>query len=561
MLRTRFARAPIGPPRTRGVAAVDGLLVTVLLGVWAVTWLPRAAGPLDLRWDGAAYYILGTSLAQGEGYRLLNEPGKISSIQYPPGLPAIVALHQRLLGTSDPVVVGTALRKVFVALSGIYLLSVFILLRSALGRGPALVGALTCALGTLFIWISDRLYSDLPFLALLTLFLLASKGRGRVAHVATGLLAVAAFLLRTVGAALLVAWIVEAAHARRWRQAGVRLLITALVVGAWQGYVWQVQHGAAYRQPAYAYQRAPYLLYNVSYTTNASLRRQFFPEHGFMTPVERLQRFAANLGMLPRRIGEAVTTSADLWAETLAPLRDVPVVGLVARWRAITTALFLIGAAALAGGCIVLKNRQVREPSLTFVYVLGVCTMALSEEFARYLTGLTPVFVLFALTAMAASVRRMGRPQAVLLPVAVVALSGQALVLQRVYRDDLRTATHWSRDGRTQPYRLFSYGETYRDFDDAITWIAANVPPGAIVASSQPHWVFLRTGRRAVMPPFERNGERQQALLDSVPVDYLIVDGSGFSATREYALPAIQNSPVWERVYDRGTAAIYRRSR
>ena len=79
-------------------------MATVLL------WLPRQAGPIDLRWDGGVYYSLGTSLAQGRGYRLLNEPGEIESVQYPPLLPAVVAIHQVVLGTSDPTIVGRWLR-------------------------------------------------------------------------------------------------------------------------------------------------------------------------------------------------------------------------------------------------------------------------------------------------------------------------------------------------------------------------------------------------------------------------------------------------------------------
>lgn len=72
----------------------------VLVGA-CVSWLPRRSGPIDLRWDAGTYYILGTSLAEGKGYRLLSEPGEIQAIQYPPLLPAIVAMHQRVLGTSD----------------------------------------------------------------------------------------------------------------------------------------------------------------------------------------------------------------------------------------------------------------------------------------------------------------------------------------------------------------------------------------------------------------------------------------------------------------------------
>ncbi len=56
------------------------------------------------------YYVLGTSLAEGKGYRLLNEPGEIQANQYPPLLPLIIAAHQIVLGTSDPHVVGPWLR-------------------------------------------------------------------------------------------------------------------------------------------------------------------------------------------------------------------------------------------------------------------------------------------------------------------------------------------------------------------------------------------------------------------------------------------------------------------
>ena len=63
-----------------------------------------------MRWDGAVYFILGTSIAEGKGYQLLSEPGEIDEVHYPPLLPAIVALHQRLLGSNDPTIVGHWLR-------------------------------------------------------------------------------------------------------------------------------------------------------------------------------------------------------------------------------------------------------------------------------------------------------------------------------------------------------------------------------------------------------------------------------------------------------------------
>ena len=80
-------------------------LFCLLVGVAALaSWAPRGGGPIDLRWDGGAYYILGTSLAEGDGYRIRSEPGGLPSSLHPPLVPAFVALHELALQTTDPVV-------------------------------------------------------------------------------------------------------------------------------------------------------------------------------------------------------------------------------------------------------------------------------------------------------------------------------------------------------------------------------------------------------------------------------------------------------------------------
>ena len=84
--------------------------LTTLLLLSIVLWLPRLEGPIDLRYDAGVYYILGSSLAEGKGYRLLNEPGEIQAIQYPPLLPLIAAVHQLAAGTTDPAIAGHWLR-------------------------------------------------------------------------------------------------------------------------------------------------------------------------------------------------------------------------------------------------------------------------------------------------------------------------------------------------------------------------------------------------------------------------------------------------------------------
>ena len=99
----------------------DGLCIAVLCLLVLFSWLPRYRGPIDLRWDGGVYYVLGTSLADGKGYRLLNEPGEIEAIQYPPGLPVIVAIHQMILGNNDPAIVGVWMRRSWLLVSLLYI--------------------------------------------------------------------------------------------------------------------------------------------------------------------------------------------------------------------------------------------------------------------------------------------------------------------------------------------------------------------------------------------------------------------------------------------------------
>jgi hypothetical protein len=100
-----------GAPKVRRTELQGRKLITRYWGEVAVVtialllWVPRLSGPIDLRWDGGVYYLLGTSIAQGHGYRIPSEPGSPQALQYPPLLAAMVALHEWTLNSTDPGVV------------------------------------------------------------------------------------------------------------------------------------------------------------------------------------------------------------------------------------------------------------------------------------------------------------------------------------------------------------------------------------------------------------------------------------------------------------------------
>jgi hypothetical protein len=68
-----------------------------------------------------------------------------------------------------------------------------------------------------------------------------------------------------------------------------------------------------------------------------------------------------------------------------------------------------------------------------------------------------------------------------------------------------------------------------------------------------PGWVYLRTGLKAVMPPFEPAPERAQALLESVPVRYLMVENPGelTNFAWRYTAAVLREFPEkWRLVYN-----------
>ena len=114
-----------------------------------------------------------------------------------------------------------------------------------------------------------------------------------------------------------------------------------------------------------------------------------------------------------------------------------------------------------------------------------------------------------------------------------------------------RTVTYEDARGAWRPYRVFFYPESWAEHDAAIDWLKAAASPDDVVATSTPHWVHLKTGLKAVMPPFEGDARRAQQLINSVPVTYLIVDNLEFvDIARRYAAAIVEAFPErWTPVF------------
>jgi hypothetical protein len=539
----------------------------LLLGLATTLWVPRLRGPLDLRYDAGVYYILGTSLAEGHGYRLLSEPGQIQAVQYPPLLPVLVAVHQRLSGTSDVSVTGQWLRITYAAIFLTYIAAVYLLVSRYLPLGFAFLVGMVTLLHVQTTWMSDLLFAEIPFALTTMVFLLTATGKGRWANVGSGTAAIGSYLLRSVGIALLAAWVAESLLRKNPKQLAFRVVVCVLPVVGWQLYIRHVQASPEYAQSAYAYQRAPYQYYNVSYLENLRYVDPFVPELGVVSPIGWAARMSSALVRMPSSLGEAVSSRAR-WSESQLERFNAQALPLTIPLWIVQVPLVVLGVLAVAGLALLARQGEWLIP----LYVLGSTVIVgltpWPGQFERYLAPLTPLLALAVVVSLLAirskldkRTRRLGT--LILRTVLVAMLAQEAFALYKVYTKQHRPVQSVDGKGHRQEQRLFFYTEAWRSHDTALDWLRGVAHADDIVATSTPHWAYLKTGARAVLPPFEADVRAASRLLESVPVKYLVVDSLEFvDVSRRYAAPvarAYQHD--WKLVYSSpdSTSRIYRR--
>jgi hypothetical protein len=555
-----------------------------LVVLCSVLRLPRMDGPIDLRFDAGVYYVLGTSLAQGKGYRLLSEPGEIHGTTYPPLLPALAAAHQLALGTSDPDIVGHALRWTFFVLFTAYILAVFWMASAYLAPGYAFIAALIVALHFRTHLHAEYFVAELPFGLVAALFfgIVGRSGTGQLPPgrdstsrtILSGSLALAGYFFRTVGITLLAAWVGESLLRRRFRQTAIRIAVTLVAIAAWQAYLSWVRRGPEYAAPAYPYQHASYQIYNVTYGESFRLIEPLQPEAGSVTARDLLARVGSNLGDLASTWGESVSIGRGWGEGEIARLNRMLGRQLVPLWAShvasVSLTLLILGGLVLLGarGAWLIPGYVAMTVAL---FVVGRAPGSLE----RYLASIAPLSAVALLSLLAWIPDRLahlipgkgrGIGSFVAVAVPVVILAQETYTLRKIFRVVYHPSTWVDSRGRERTYSLYAYDRPWRLHTEALAWLRHRAKSGEIIATSTPHWAYLKTGLKSVRPPWEPDPRTAERLLEAVPVDYLIIDNlsasEGAEAHRRYSLPVVRAFPrAWALIYagpDSGSR-IYRR--
>jgi hypothetical protein len=545
----------------------------VVIVVAFLLWVPRFSGPIDLRWDAGVYYLLGTSLANGQGYRIQSEPGSPEALQYPPLLPAVVALHQRVVGTNDPAVVAPLLRIMYAVVFGIYAVAIVALAKRYLRPAFAATAAIFCLLNPVTIFLSDLLFAELPFALLGVLFALVAGGsshpsRQWLREAGSFLLAALGFLLRAAGIVLLAAWVLQAVMWQRWRLALARAALALLPIIGWQTHVAHVHGTVGYSHPAYEYQRAPYQYYNVSYVENMLLVDPFRPELGKLNVSTLASRILTNVLSVPGAMGEIVSAKEKDWRGTVQWIQ-----GLVFGQALFPAGLVRLPIFALAGlviaGLMIFVCR--RDWLMAFI-VLGsfglFCITPWPGQFTRYLEPLAPFLTIALLLGLcqittALSARGIQKTPMIAASAFLVLLTIVVEIHKAVwlFGERARQRVVFAREEIGPESKWFIYDRSWQAWQQAVNWIDSRAPRNALVATTAPYFYYLQTGRLAVLPPMEADLVRERGLLDSVPVSYVIIDELEFTdIARRYVFPAVEADRAgWHLVYKIDSTTVYER--
>jgi hypothetical protein len=310
----------------------------------------------------------------------------------------------------------------------------------------------------------------------------------------------------------------------------------------------------------------------VSYAENAGLRDPFRPELGRYSRDELAARVGRNVLAVPEALAQSAwiaSTSFDWFREKVRSRTGLPLPPTaVLRWT-----LVLLGCVMVAGA-VRFARMGIWLPPLYFGATIGmICLTPWPGQFWRYLAPLAPVSLLFLVTALLAGGRRLvtnGASAVRTLGSAVVALplAGMLLFGATVAGEFLRhcpIVTVRQPSGGALTYRPLIYPADWPPLDDAFEWVRAHAAPQAVVASAVPHLSFLRTGHPSVLIPMEARPDSTLALLDQVPVSYVVLDGFDEPAiSRRYGAPAMESRPDrWRLAFTApgGRARVFERSR
>jgi hypothetical protein len=444
--------------------------------------------------DNFWYMILGESLRTGHGYRDLWLPTAPLHTHYPPLYPLLLAV----IGWVSNSVVAFKMLSLACTTTAVGL--TYAVARRRTGDlGLSVAAALIVAVAPAIVEYSHWELSEAPFLLLVTVALYAfvrdPGGDDRTVFAFGAAAALAAYLTRSAGVALLFAIAAGLALGKRWRRLGWFAGASALIVLGWSLYVrWAAAGGAT-----------------TTYGQEFFLRDPYRPELGHVTVADLFGRVGANLKVY----------ALSAWPQTIGG-RDI------GRGMATGFSLLLLG--VVLGGVV----RRVRRPgvpeffTLAYIGLILLWPQAWSDQ--RFLLPLVPLAAVYLVETIAWASGRLGPAYGVV----GVCVAFALLANLRIVGPSLQCARA-ALGGQAFPCAPAAFA----DFVEASRWIGDHTEAGAVTISRKPQILYWYGRRPGDVYPFTNDPDSIMRFLDARNTRYVVVDNL-YGTTGRYLVPAIQ---------------------
>ncbi|MFD0963100.1 hypothetical protein [Pseudofulvibacter geojedonensis] len=457
--------------------------------------------------DNLNYYILGSSIANGTGYKNIQHQKSDAHIHYPPGYPAIVASIITIF--SDNIIVIKAFNG-FLLLSSVLLL--FSIIKKITNSEPvAFISCLVTLFNYFILSYSTIMMSEISyiFFSLLALWLVLkidlSKPIFKNYHfILLIIIATCTFYIRSIGLTLVLSTTLYFILKNKWSYS------IAFVIGFITLY-------------------SPWLIRNSflpknSYLHQVALKNPYHPELGKVNFNDLFDRFSVNIERyISKEIPSGIVHTKEVLYNTPASFLS-----------------WIIG-----------------------IVVIGVCSFALYK--LRHKNIHITLYILFfsGLLLIWPHVWYGVRFLVPIIPLVIFLLVfGFIDILKIIYRTFLSShkknlslltfvliITCW---GINYSYHSVSklkhqvkidYPNNYKNYFSIAKWVNKNTDSNSVTCVRKKALFFLFSGKHVTNYKNTTNKEEQIEYLKSKNVDYVVVEQLGYSSTSKYLVPVIDRYP------------------
>ena len=451
-----------------------GLLVAAVALIY-IGRLDQAAG---LMVDDAWYIVLAKALAQGDGFRLISSATTEILPAVPPGFPALLAavfwvtpsypdnlMWLKLVSVVAMLLVGSVCWLDFTRNRGVPAPHATLLV-VAIVLTPSLVFLATSTV------MSECVFMLAQVLAVILVERIAREDAGdNRAPIVAGILTAIVLLIRTAGAALLIAAVAYLVIAKRRRQAAIFMGAIAVCMAPW---IWYAREHAPTMEERLAHGGS----IAFSYEQLLTMERIDDPLAGAASTGRMARRGASNIaGVLSRDMG-AILLPSIYRGGNESGQEVISIGGPRGGSMGITTGtttISLIFSAIVLAGWLLNRLERYAMPGLLLATSLVMMAPVGGQTF-RYLVPLTPFIVLFFWHGLRGNV---------VARIAVMCLVGFHLMDHGVYLErKVNSTTEWIDDAR--------------EMNELMSWISTHVDASGFVATTNPGLVYLATGHRSI---------------------------------------------------------------